>query len=394
MSIVSRHAFLLHAPPPRLPLRRPPLHVYNAARRRCEMPAFMPVGTQAAVKGLTIDQLRATGARDDPGQHLSPGAAARRRGRRRARRPAPLHGLGRADPDRQRRLSALQPRPSHRRSPSRAAVFRSHIDGRLVELSPERAVAIQEALGSDVAMVLDHVVALPNERRSHPRRLPSASIRWAAPLPATPPREPIRRSSPSCKAGSTRSCASPVRRQLRGAGFPRLRGRRTERRRRRRREMYRMLDATVPRTAGRQAALPDGRGPAAGLAGGDPPRHRPVRLRHAHPQRPQRHGLHRQRADAAAECQARARRAPARAGCPCAACRRSRGYLRHLFMADEMLGPILLSIHNLTYYQRLLADARPAIERGPVRAVHARQAARLGRRRRGGESTAPTRSYR
>ena len=40
---------------------------------------------------------------------------------------------------------------------------------------------------------------------------------------------------------------------------------------------------------------------------------------------------------------------------------RSRGYLRHLFMAGEMLGPILLSIHNLTYYQRLLAGAREAI---------------------------------
>src|SRR5439155_14744572 len=42
-----------------------------------------------------------------------------------------------------------------------AAVFRSHIDGRLLELSPERAIAIQEALGSEVAMVLDHVIRLP-----------------------------------------------------------------------------------------------------------------------------------------------------------------------------------------------------------------------------------------
>ena len=50
-------------------------------------------------------------------------------------------------------------------------------------------------------------------------------------------------------------------------------------------------------------------------------------------------------------------------GCPCPACRRSRGYLRHLFMAREMLGPILVSIHNLTYYQRLLAGVRSAIER-------------------------------
>jgi queuine tRNA-ribosyltransferase len=48
--------------------------------------------------------------------------------------------------------------------------------------------------------------------------------------------------------------------------------------------------------------------------------------------------------------------------CPCMACRHSRAYLRHLFLADEMLGPILLTHHNLTYYQRLLADARQAIE--------------------------------
>jgi queuine tRNA-ribosyltransferase len=52
---------------------------------------------------------------------------------------------------------------------------------------------------------------------------------------------------------------------------------------------------------------------------------------------------------------------PLEEGCPCAACQRSRGYLRHLFTAGEMLGPILLSIHNITYYQRLLRQAREAI---------------------------------
>jgi queuine tRNA-ribosyltransferase len=40
----------------------------------------------------------------------------------------------------------------------------------------------------------------------------------------------------------------------------------------------------------------------------------------------------------------------------------SRAYLRHLFMAGEMLGPILLTIHNLTYYQGLMKQARQAIE--------------------------------
>jgi queuine tRNA-ribosyltransferase len=55
---------------------------------------------------------------------------------------------------------------------------------------------------------------------------------------------------------------------------------------------------------------------------------------------------------------------PLEAGCPCAACRHSRGYLRHLFMVGEMLGPVLVSLHNVTYYQRLLGEARQAIAGG------------------------------
>jgi queuine tRNA-ribosyltransferase len=54
-------------------------------------------------------------------------------------------------------------------------------------------------------------------------------------------------------------------------------------------------------------------------------------------------------------------REPLDPACTCMACRHSRGYLRHLFQAGEMLGPILVSIHNITYYQRLLGEARTAI---------------------------------
>ena len=54
-------------------------------------------------------------------------------------------------------------------------------------------------------------------------------------------------------------------------------------------------------------------------------------------------------------------REPLDPACPCPACRHSRGYLRHLFQANEMLGPMLVSMHNLTYYQRLVAEARQAI---------------------------------
>ena len=49
----------------------------------------------------------------------------------------------------------------------------------------------------------------------------------------------------------------------------------------------------------------------------------------------------------------------------------SRGYIRHLFAAGEMLGPILLSIHNLAYYQRLMRETRQAIEQNRFAAFHA-----------------------
>ncbi|MCK5621052.1 MAG: tRNA-guanine transglycosylase, partial [Alphaproteobacteria bacterium] len=51
--------------------------------------------------------------------------------------------------------------------------------------------------------------------------------------------------------------------------------------------------------------------------------------------------------------------------CECPTCRKhSRGYLHHLFKANEMLGPMLLTWHNLRYYQDLMAGLRAAIEAG------------------------------
>jgi queuine tRNA-ribosyltransferase len=56
---------------------------------------------------------------------------------------------------------------------------------------------------------------------------------------------------------------------------------------------------------------------------------------------------------------------PVDAGCDCYCCRNfSRGTLRHFFNCGEMLGSILLSIHNISFYQRLLVETRRSIERG------------------------------
>lgn len=60
---------------------------------------------------------------------------------------------------------------------------------------------------------------------------------------------------------------------------------------------------------------------------------------------------------------------PLEEGCPCVACRHSTSYIRHLFLAGEMLGPILASIHNLTFYQRLMARLRTAIVAGSFAAT-------------------------
>ncbi|MEM6688327.1 MAG: tRNA guanosine(34) transglycosylase Tgt, partial [Planctomycetota bacterium] len=64
--------------------------------------------------------------------------------------------------------------------------------------------------------------------------------------------------------------------------------------------------------------------------------------------------------------------------CPSLASRHSRGYLRHLFVAKEMLGPILLTHHNLVYYQRLMAQARLAIEENRYEAFVAEKKAGWG----------------
>jgi queuine tRNA-ribosyltransferase len=64
--------------------------------------------------------------------------------------------------------------------------------------------------------------------------------------------------------------------------------------------------------------------------------------------------------------------APLEAGCPCYCCGNfSRAYLHHLFAADEMLGPTLLSLHNVAYYLRLMAGARDAIAAGRFADYHA-----------------------
>ena len=65
--------------------------------------------------------------------------------------------------------------------------------------------------------------------------------------------------------------------------------------------------------------------------------------------------------------------------CDCQACARyTRAYLRHLFIAEEMLGPILVSLHNVAFYQRLMRDLRAAIAAGQAATFRSAQLAAWG----------------
>src|SRR5437764_5535361 len=140
-------------------------------------PMFMPVGTQATVKGLTPDQLRAAGAKIILGNtyHLT-----LRPGDERIADLGGLHKFMAWDGAILTDSGGFQvfSLADLRQLTDDAVVFRSHIDGRLLELTPEKAVRIQENLGSDIAMCLDECPpgdGQPESQREAVRR----TILWA-----------------------------------------------------------------------------------------------------------------------------------------------------------------------------------------------------------------------
>ncbi len=321
------------------------------------MPAFMPVGTQATVKGVDAGRLRDTGAQLVLANtyHL-------------LLRPGPetvaalggLHALmGWEGPiltdSGGFQIFSLAERAT---IDEQGAVFRSHVDGAPVELTPEQAVAVQEQLGSDVAMQLDHVVALPNDRQVIADAM-RRSIRWAERCRAAAKR-PDQAQFAIVQGGldaelRAESAERLVAMDFAGYAIGGLSVGETPD------EMYQTLSATLPHLPRERPRYLMGVG-------------RPIDLLEAIRQgvdlfdcvMPTRNGRNALAFTDRGPLRLRNQqfaldREPLEADCPCPACRHSRGYLRHLFQTNEMLGPILLSIHNLTYYQRLLARAREAI---------------------------------
>jgi queuine tRNA-ribosyltransferase len=330
----------------------------NTPHGEVQLPAFMPVGTQATVKGLEIEQLRATGAEmvlaNTYHLALRPGEDV----------VAALGGLHRFMGWNGPILTdsggfQIYSLAHLLKITEEQAVFRSHIDGRLMHLSPERAVAIQEALGADVIMALDHVVGLPNER-AVVADAAERTTRWARRC-----REAARRDDQALFAivqgGLDAELRADCARRLRQMDFAGYAigglsvGETPD-------EMYKTLETTVPELPADRPRYLMGVGRPEDLLESI---RRGVDLFDC--VMPTRNGRNAMAFTDAGRMRLRNVKyqlddRPLEEGCPCAACRRGRGYLRHLFMAGEMLGPILLTIHNLTFYQRLMSDARRAIE--------------------------------
>lgn len=143
---------------------------------RIQTPAFMPVGTQATVKGLHPEAVRDTGAEIVLGNTyhlmLRPGAE----------RIAALGGL---------HAFMNWPRPiltdsggfqvmslsQLRKLTEQGVTFKSHLDGSMHELTPERSIEIQALLGADITMQLDECLRLPATREEIERAM-QLSLRW------------------------------------------------------------------------------------------------------------------------------------------------------------------------------------------------------------------------
>ena len=323
-----------------------------------ETPMFMPVGTAATVKGLTPHQLHELGAKILLGNtyHL-------------ALRPgdtliAELGGLHRfmnwpgpilTDSGGYQVFSLAEAR----KLTDQGVLFKSHIDGAILELTPERAVEIQEHLGSDIAMVLDECPPADADEAAM-RSAIVRSIRWAERC-QTHHRRADQALFAIVQGGTRLDLREECARELVAMRFPGYAlggfsvGEAPEAMHAALPECAAMLPSEKPRYlmgVGRPQDLLIGIAAGIDLFDCVMPtrsgrnalaftRRGPMRLRNArHRRDPQ----------------------PLDPSCACYCCRNfSRAYLHHLFAAEEMLGPTLLSLHNLAYYLQLMADARQAI---------------------------------
>ena len=331
-------------------------------RGTVETPAFMPVGTYGSVKGILPDQIEALGAEIILGNtfhlYLRPGLEV-------IAQHGGLHGFARWNRPILTDSGGFQVFSlAHRRKITEQGVtFASPVDGSKVFLGPEESMRIQKVLDSDIVMIFDECTPYPATEEVA-RKSMELSLRWA---------ERSKRAHEGNDAALFGIVQGGVHEPLRERS-----------------------------AAGLQAIGFDGYA-IGGLAVGEPEEERNRILEHMHPILPQdrpRYLMGVGRPEDLVEGVARGvdmfdcvmptrnarnghyftsfgtvriRNAkyekdmqPIEPGCGCYACRNgfTRSYLRHLDRCNEMLAPMLGTLHNLWYYEKLMADIRAAIEQG------------------------------
>jgi queuine tRNA-ribosyltransferase len=326
-----------------------------------DTPAFMPVGSRAAVRGVTPQQLRDTGARIVLANafHLM-----LRPGEEVVRELRGLHGFMGWDGPILTDSGGYQAfsMSDLSRVDDGGVEFRSAVDGGTVHLGPERAMAVQNALGADIVMAFDDCPPAAGADRARLAAAHERTARWLRRC-VRAHRRPQEQALFGIVQGGTdailrrASVEAVCEVELPGYAVGGVAvGESPE-------EIRRVVELTVPLLPPRKPRYVMGIGYERDIlmavrAGADLfdcvlptrngrnaaafTRHGIVHLRNA--------------------CH-RTDPGPIEPGCDCAACAGGlgRAYLRHLFLAGEMLGPVLASLHNLRHFQRLLLDIHRAI---------------------------------
>ncbi|MCH7925870.1 MAG: tRNA guanosine(34) transglycosylase Tgt [Planctomycetes bacterium] len=338
--------------------------VYHTPHGDVDTPAFMPVGTAGTVKGVTPPQLAGSGTQmilaNTYHLQLRPTADV-------VRELGGLHAfMGWSGP-------ILTDSGGYQvfslakisKITDEGVEFRSHIDGAAMSLGPATAVSIQNALGADVIMAFDECPPLPSDGETIARAV-RRTVRWAA----------------QCKQCHARSEDQALFAIVQGGLDPDLRRRCAEALVDIEFDGYAVGGLSVGETHEEMVSV---LGPAISALPPDRPRYlmgvgMPRDLLAAVQAGvdlfdcvlPTRNGRNSQAFTGTGRLNMRNERyrldsGPLEADCDCETCGRfSRGYIRHLFNAGEMLGPTLTSIHNLRFFQRFMTRMRELIRTGDL----------------------------
>jgi queuine tRNA-ribosyltransferase len=332
-----------------------------------ETPAFMPVGTQATVKGVLPEDLQETGVQMilcntyhlmmRPGDEL-------------IRQLGGLHFFmnwpgGIITDSGGFQVYSLAKR---RTLDSDGVTFQHHIDGTKVRLTPESALEVQRNLGSDIAMVLDECIALP-AKRDQVALAVERTLSWAARSQTVWAQWQEQETSTLpqvfaiCQGGTDLDLRIQCAEALSEMDFPgyALGGFAVGEERD---FSYAIVDKTAPHLPPEKPRYLMGIGTPSDLV-----RYVGMGIDLFDCVLPTRNGRNGQVFTPSGKMSlshARFRQDenPIDSTCPCPACKNySRAYLRHLYLAKEILSSVLHTLHNLTYYQRLMSQIRQAIQK-------------------------------